>query len=182
MDKKEVKELFNYLEQNYSNFEYDKSKFDYWFNELQQYDNDDVRERLKDLMSDERYNYQPPFLETIVKGLTKKSGKLDFSQLVYYCKFCRRGFNDRKELDNHEDRCRSIKYIERQYKRFNLEKIDNAKKRELYELSEEEFDRQYKLILKYVMQQTTDESEKTRISFIFNPPSQEQAKAFLGNS
>ena len=60
--------------------------------------------------------------------------------------------------------------------------IDNNKKRELYELPEEEFDRQYKIILKYVMQHTNDESEKTRIGFIFNPPTPEQARAYFQNN
>ena len=133
-------------------------------------------------MSDERYSYQPPFLEVIVKGLTKKQNKLDFSELTYFCMFCKRPFNDRNELEEHQDRCRSIKYIISQYKRFNLGEIDNNKKRELYELPEEEFDRQYKIILKYVMQHTNDESEKTRIGFIFNPPTPEQARAYFQNN
>ena len=46
-------------------------------------------------------------------------------------------------------------------------------------MKEIDFEEYYNTILKYVMNHTTDASEKTRIGFIFNPPSEEKAKEFL---
>lgn len=177
MDKNQVLEILNYLDDNYKDFEITEDKLSYWCEQLSQYDYQDIRNRLKELMSEERYSYQPPFLEAIIKGITKKHNKVDFSQLTYFCRFCRRPFNDKNELDTHEDRCSSIRYIESQYKRFNWGEVKD--KVEMYNMSEEEFDTKYKKILRLVQQKTTDEMEKQRIEFIFNPPSQEQARKFL---
>lgn len=177
MNSEQIKELIKYLKNSYPNYEFKNEMIDYWINELSRYDYEDIKNKLKELMSEERYAYQPPLLEAITKGITKKHNKVDFSQLTYFCRFCRRPFNDKNELDLHEDRCSSIRYIESQYKRFNWGEVKD--KAEMYNMSEEEFDTKYKKILRLVQQNTKDEMEKTRIEFIFNPPSQEQARKFL---
>lgn len=179
MDKNKALDILNYLADNYKDFKLTEDKVNYWCQELSQYDYEDINNRLKELMSEERYSYQPPFLEAIIKGITKKHNKVDFTKLTYFCKICRRPFNDKNELDLHEDRCRSIRYIESQYKRFNWGEVKD--KAEMYNMSEEEFNEKYKIILKKVQNLTTDEMEKTRIEFIFNPPSQETAMKFLNN-
>lgn len=179
MNSEQIKELILYLKNSYPSYDFKKELIDYWKQELSQYDYEDIKNRLKELMSEERYSYQPPFLEAITKGITKKHNKVDFTKLTYFCKICRRPFNDKNELDLHEDRCRSIRYIESQYKRFNWGEVKD--KVEMYNMSEEEFNTKYKKILRLVQQNTNDEMEKTRIEFIFNPPSQEKAKEFLNN-
>lgn len=179
MNNEQVKEIILYLKNSYSNYDFKKELVDYWKQELSQYDYEDVKNKLKELMSEDRYAYQPPLLEALTRGITKKHNKVDFNELVYFCMFCRRPFNDRNEFEEHQDRCRSIKYIERQYKRFNWGEVRN--KAEMYNMSEEEFDEKYKIILRKVQNATTDEMEKRRIEFIFNPPSQEKAKEFLNN-
>lgn len=179
MNKENIKEIIKFLKTSYPNYEFKREMIEYWEQELSQYDYEDINNRLKELMSEDRYAYQPPLLEALTKGITKKHNKVDFSQLTYFCAFCRRPFNDKQELEEHQDRCRSIKYIESQYKRFNWGEVRN--KAEMYNMSEEEFDKGYKIILRKVQNATNDEMEKQRIEFIFNPPSQEQAKEFLNN-
>lgn len=179
MNREETRTLLNFLEMSYSGFSVTKEKLDFWHEELQQYDLDDVKRRLNELMSNERYAFVPPLLDIIKSGLTKKKDKVDFSQQIYSCKHCRKMFNDLDETHLHEDRCSAIKYIERQYKRFNLGAIDNSRKYELYNMSEKEFDEKYKKILKYVQEHTNQEYEKALIENIFNPPSMEAAKNFL---
>ena len=49
-------------------------------------------------------------------------------------------------------------------------------------MSEEEFNERYNKLLYYIYEHTENESERTRIGFIFNPPSKEKAKDFLENS
>ena len=179
MNKSQALEILNYLDDNYKDFELTEEKINYWCEQLSQYDYEDISNRLKELMSEERYSYQPPFLEAITRGITKKYNKVDFSKLVYFCRICKKAFNDKEELDIHEDRCSSIKYIKNQYKRFHWPSLTGTQIRDMYNMSEEEFDEKYKIILKKVQSLTTDEMEKTRIEFIFNPPSQEKAKEFL---
>lgn len=179
MSKEQIKEIIKYLKNSYPNYEFKPEMIEYWKQELNQYDYEDINNRLKELMSEERYAYQPPLLEALTKGIIKKHNKVDFNELVYYCQFCRRPFNDKQELDPHEDRCSAIRYIQRQYKRFMWPKLTGTQIKEMYNMSEEEFDEKYKIILRKVQNLTTDEMEKTRIEFIFNPPSQEKAKEFL---
>ena len=177
MNSEQIKELIKYLKNSYPNYEFKNEMIEYWEQELSQYEYEDIKNKLKELMGEERYSYQPPLLEAITRGITKKHNKVDFNELVYFCRICRRPFNSKEELDLHEDRCRSIRYIEKQYKRFNWGEVKN--KAEMYNMSEEEFDKKYKIILRKVQNATNDELEKTRIEFIFNPPSQEQARKFL---
>lgn len=181
MKTEQAKEIIKYLKNSYPSYEFKKELIEYWCEEFTQYDYEDINNRLKELMGDERYAYQPPLLEALTKGITKKHNKVDFSQLVYYCLFCKRPFNDKSELDLHEDRCSSIKYIQRQYKRFGWPKLTGTQIKEMYNMSEEEFDEKYKVILRKVQKLTNDENEKRRIEFIFNPPTQEGAKEFLNN-
>ena len=47
-------------------------------------------------------------------------------------------------------------------------------------MSEEEFDKKYKTILKFIQQQTTNSFEKQLIQNIFVTPSVEQAKQIIG--
>lgn len=178
MKKEEVENLLNYLAMEYPSFKLDKEKIDFWLNELQQYDCNDVKYRLKDLMASGEYKIYPPVLETITAGLTKKNKKINFKEMVCFCKFCNRGFNQREELEKHEDRCRSIRYIIKQYEKYSLGIIN---KRELYAMSDEEFNARYDKLLRYVQSHTDNQSEKNIINFIFNPPSYEKAKEFLTN-
>lgn len=178
MTETEVKNLLRFLAMEYSSFNVIDDKVKYWYNELQQYDTRDVKSRLKELMANEKYALVPPVLEVIISGLTKKQNKVNFKKMVYFCKFCNRAFNVRYELDKHEDRCRSIKYILRQYENYNLGEID---KKTLYNMTDEEFDERYNKLLQVIKNKTTDEGEKRLIEFIFNPPSWEKAKQFLGN-
>lgn len=176
MNKEEVTELLEFLEINYPSFEIKEGMVNAWLNELQMYSCDEVKKSLAKLMSDDYYQKTPPLVNMIVKGLTKVNEKVDYSKIVYFCPICNRHFNDKKLLDEHFDRCSSVRYIIQQYKRFDLGNVD---KRTLYEMPKEEFDERYKKLLKKVQELTTNENEKKIIDFIFNPPRNEMAKKFL---
>ena len=55
----------------------------------------------------------------------------------------------------------------------------DVNKKELYELEENEFQKRYDDLLKYIMEHTTDEKEKQRIGFIFNPPTPEEVAKYF---
>lgn len=177
MTEDEVKELLRHLALSYSSFTIVEEKVITWHEELSLYDAKDVWNRLKKLMTYREYSLSAPTLETLIAGLTKKSLKVDFNRITYFCKRCRRAFNDRNKLLEHEERCNSINYIERQYKRFNLGTID---KKELYNLPFDEFNFKYEKLLKKVQEISDREDEKRLIDYIFSPPSEKEAKDFLG--
>lgn len=175
MTKDELKIIMQHLANSYRDFKLDESNINWWYEELKDYNFNDVRNRIKEIMSEDRY--QAPTLEYIMRTLIKEENKLNWDEMVYFCSVCKKGFNDTKKLEEHEDRCRSVRYIERQIKRFRW---GNVNKRELYAMSEEEFDERYKILLRKVQERTNDELEKQRIEFIFNPPKPEVAKEFIG--
>lgn len=158
--------LLKKLQTEYNNFKLTDEKIKLWHDTLQQYDNEEVNERLKELMQTQTYANVSPTLTMLTADLKKVNDKVDFTKLVYFCNRCRKAFNDRDLLEIHEDRCRSIAYIERQYERFNLGSIN---KRELYNMEQEEFDTRYDKLLKYVLAHSEDEKEKNRIELIFDP-------------
>jgi len=177
MTKREIDNIFEHLMNSYGkSFEFNESIYNYWSKELSQYEYLDIMERLKTLMSEERYSMKPPLLEAIIRGISKTSDKVNFNELTYFCQFCHRAFNVYDEMVNHEDRCRSVRYILKQYKRFNLGQID---KKFLYQLPQEEFDIRYKKLLRLVHSRTNNEQEKKIIDNIFNPPSPQEAREFL---
>lgn len=176
----ELDEFFRKVSIGYPKYDI-SSASELWSNVLSQYDAKEVNEMFEFYASKESYKDTVPQVYTIVKNLTKISDKVDFSKQTYFCKHCRKAFNDINQTHEHEDRCSAIKYIERQYKRFNLGNIDNKKKAELYNMPESEFDESYKKILKYVQQNTIQEYEKQLIENIFKPPNMEMAINFLRN-
>lgn len=182
MNKEQVNEMLSQLSMQYQNFKITDELFDMWFDELQQYDFNDVIDRLKHLVSTGRYNYNPPPLIMIIDGLTKKHHKLDWKKNVVLCHFCNKGFNvDEKgysaELKEHEDRCRSINYVIRQMKKWYGVTITRG---ELWALPKEEFDAKYDKLLHYIYEHTDNPVEKDVIGYIFNPPNEEKVKEIFG--
>lgn len=178
MNAEEIRKVFDILTYNVKGFSYDKGTFMAWAEELSQYDADDVFSKLKELLAERIFQTTTPTVYYLIKGLRKTKDKIDYTQTVFYCRLCGRPFNSIEAHHEHEDRCSSVKYILKQYLRFGLNPIPN--KRDLFEMSEDEFDKKYKELLKIVYNKTTDKLEKIRIEFIFNPPKKEVAKDFIG--
>ena len=179
MGKEEVNELIKLISSNYTNFVKDgkeKDMYKMWFEELQQYDYEDVLEALKSYMAQEKYQYQPPTLYLLISGLTKKHDKKDWSKGTFFCSYCKRTFNNEEEQKHHEDRHRSIKYVIRETKKWFKKELTE---KFLWTMSEEEFNERYDKLLKYIMEHTTNETERKIISFIFNPPTKEETGRFL---
>ena len=149
---------------------------DSWFEILQQYDPDEVLQELKTIMADSRYQMKMPTCYYLVKNLKPIKDKINWNETVFYCDVCNKAFNNLEVQKKHRERCSSIRYIASQYKKWFYKEVD---KKELYNMPSEEFDKKYNELLKFLMNKTTDEKEKTRINFIFNVPTPETAKEFL---
>lgn len=176
MNREEVVDLFEFLEINYPNFSYSSKTIDTWLNELQMFDVDDVKRNLKELMADDLYSKTPPLLSRIIRGLTPKNEKIDFTKTVYFCSRCNKGFNSKEDCDEHFDRCSSVDYVIRETRKWFKKELT---RKELFVMSNEEFNERYYKLLHWIHDHTQNESEKTRIGFMFTPPRKEKAKQFL---
>lgn len=176
MNREEVVNLFEFLETNYPTFSYSSKTIDTWLNELQMYDVDDVKRNLKGLMAEDLYSKTPPLLSRIIRGLTPKNEKLDFTKSVIFCPRCHKGFNSHEEEDEHFGKCSRVDYVIRETRKWFKKELT---RKELFAMPDEEFQERYKKLLWWIHDHTEDEREKTRIEFIFNPPSKEKARSFI---
>ena len=179
MNKKEVLELISFINKNYHNY-FDNKKIDgiveEWYKDLCQYDFEDVKEQTKELMSKSDFQMKPPTLYHIISRCQKKYEKVDYSRITYFCDNCNKIFKDYDELLEHRTKENSMEYIIRETKKWFNKDLD---KDQLFKMEEKEFEERYNKLLHYIYENTTDEEEKTRIGYIFNPPGQEEALAFL---
>lgn len=170
--------LFEKLTLNYPKENFSESLIKEWSSVLSEYDYEDVDKNLDTLLSDKTFLYVPPKLMTIVSGLIKKHKKVDFTKMTYYCKFCKRAFNNLDECHDHEDRCSAIDYIESKSKKYNWD-FTKQKKAMLYQMTDNDFDNFYNNFLRSVQKITMSDIEKRMIENIFNPPKIREAKEFL---
>ncbi len=180
MTKEEIEELFRFLKASYPTYDFNADMISYWANELSQYSFEDVKLSLKHCLANDKYTNRPPQLEVIIFKLPKIKQKIDFTKITYFCRNCRKPFNNLDDCHKHEDRCSSILYIERKSKKYNWDFNDQIKE-ELYQYSEENFENFYSNFLKTVKKATSLEWERKLINNIFNPPEKEEALKFLQN-
>lgn len=183
MEKNEVKKLVNDINTIYNGkFLKNKSTEDRvnlinaWSKELLKYNYQEVKESLKVYAEHDNYN-NPPQLYLLIKDLVPDEDKYNETKGTYYCQICNKRFSTYEDVKSHEDRCRSINYVISQMRKWYHKDVTRA---ELWKLSDDEFNTRYDKLLRYIYEHTTDEREKTRISFIFNPPSDYEARKFLG--
>lgn len=177
MSKSELAELLSTLEMSYPFFEVTEEKEQAWFEILHYFSYEDVKRNLDIAMGEDRFQKDPPQASYLIQGLIPISKKMDFENRVVFCQICKRAINHDEEK-KHLDRCRSIRYITKQYKKYSGKELN---KRTLWEMSQEEFDNKYNELLRFNQKHTTDERERMRIEFIFNPPEREVAKRFINN-
>ena len=177
MNKVEINKLFEIISIEYGNFNVDADKYKYWADFLEPYSFEDVKTRFYELRNQREFTIMPPSASVITRGLTKTNNKVNFDEITFTCQFCHRFFNTYDDMVEHEDRCRSVRYIERQYKRFGRDSID---KRFLYNMPEDEFQSKYKQLLHFVYEHSNSDNEKRIIASIFNPPSPNEAKELIG--
>lgn len=166
MSESETKELLNFFNAYYPNFKSNSEMIKIWATELSQYDFDDVKGKVNELLELNDFIYTSPPLKIITRDLQKVKDKIDFKKMILYCKICNKEFNNYDKLILHEDRCRSIKYIKKQYLKLANKIVDEKK---LYEMSNKEFDKNYNNFLKTVLKTSTDEKEKIIITKILCP-------------
>lgn len=173
MNKIDCREILDYVSMNYSNFQIDNNLFNMWFNELQQYDKDDVLNKIKEMISKDLYQMKPPTLMAIIKDIPKQQEKLDWNKGVAFCNYCGKGFNigDVKlpnalaELHKHEDKCRSMNFIIKQVKKY---KGIELTRKELWSYDDDKFEKVYNKTLELIKDNSIDKDEIERVTRLLN--------------
>lgn len=111
-----------------------------WYEKLEPYDYEDINKNLDDFFKDENNLSKYPDVFQLMRNTPTIEQKAQKGKVKVTCQFCGRWF-DVTEKDTHEDRCRSIKYMDKIKKRYFGMGLKD--KRELYQMSQAEFDEKY---------------------------------------
>lgn len=131
-----------------------KDMIEDWTRILGPYDYDDIFNNLEEFFKDERNYGKDPDAYQLIKGVLTTEDKKTNNLGRVSCQFCGRWFN-RLEIYHHEPRCRSIKHIERECRKYlNRELEDKA---ELYRMTDEEFNERYIKALEFLLPHMTGE-------------------------
>lgn len=172
MNKIEVKEILDYLSYNYTSFNVTEGLFNMWLDELQQYDKEDVMNKIKQMIASGNYKMVAPQLVSITNNLTRTDKKIDWTKTVTFCPICNKAFQCNKDMYSqdyveHRPKCQSINYVIKQTKKWFGKDLTRS---ELWAMSEGEFNQRYDKLLHYIHEHTEDESEKQIIGYVFDPP------------
>lgn len=139
MLKNEANIILQRIKAYYPKFYYDDYTVSNWYMELKNYDPNNIINALR-IYGDN--NSEPPGVHQLIAIASRINTETPL-EYETFCKYCGR-FLDCKEQTKHEDRCRSIRYIERKYKQMFNKEVD---KKSLWEMSEEDFEEKYYLFL-----------------------------------
>lgn len=128
-----------------------------WERIMGPYDFEDIKNNLETFLKNENNYGKDPDAYQLIRGLLTTEDKKTNSLGRVACQFCGRWFN-RLELADHEDRCRSVKYLKKVYKKYLNSNLNVGK--ELYEMNQEEFDKRYINTLEKALPRVTDILDK----------------------
>ncbi len=178
MTRQEHLELLSEMEMFYPFFKNSEAREEAWYKVMYKYDFKEVMKNLEIAMENDKFQKEPPTAYYLVQDLTPTDEKINFEELVIFCPICKRAINQREE-QKHTDRCRSIDYLVKAYKRKFNKELD---KKTLWQMPDDEFDKKYFESIKKIQDTTVNEKEKTILEFVLNNPSQEEAKKFISNT
>lgn len=128
-----------------------------WERIMGPYDYEDIKDNLEKFLKDENNYGREPDAYQLIRGLFTIEDKNTNSLGRVTCQFCGRVFN-RLEVYEHEDRCRSIKYLKKLYRNYLLRELEDIQA--LYSMKNEDFDKAYIRVLEIVLPKVTNRIEK----------------------
>ena len=161
MTREQTKAFLHRIKSHYSEFIIDQFKFDEWYKELKDYDYKEVNEKLEQHLRSEEFGDSVPKLYFLTRYLTKTSEKKEAKYYKSNCRYCnkeiRTNQDTEEELRKHENRCRSVDYMNKKRIEYKGQGIDKEKYRNL---PQADFDSRYDAVLEYVYKHTEDANEK----------------------
>ena len=146
----EVDNLLSKIKSFHQYFEKTEEKLKNWYVILKNYDYKEVCANLNKLSSNFETGSTIPTISMLIEGL-KSNKKILITNCDVYCNYCRK-YVKLLDYDKHRDRCSSINYLATEYKRITNKNISKEK---LELLSEEDFKKQYDILLRMVQNNPT---------------------------
>ena len=138
MTKEQSIKIVDRVKTNRQNFSINESVYQEWYRVLQNYDFEDVDNSLTKYLGEEYNDGKYPTAYELTRHLTKciEIIRVDYEM---NCPICNR-LMLRSQFDKHFDRCSSVDYIYRNYKKYFNKEIDKGA---LWKLSDVEFGQRY---------------------------------------
>lgn len=166
MTYKETTKILDTIALQNKKFEYTNEMLASWHNVFKDYDFNDVFAMTELALSEDRFQSpNSPTAYHLVKNLKKVTEKTKLNSYQVYCPICGRLFDTYLDQVEHFDRCSSIEYVTREFKKWYPDKKQPTKK-ELYEMSEAEFKVRYMKLLARIYKNTTNPREKENVGLV----------------
>jgi len=159
MTVQETNKFLKRIKQYYNDFIVDDFKVEEWYNQLKEYDAEDVNERLDRHLKSEVYGDYPPKLNYILTGIIKTEDKDAVRKYNIQCANCGKVL-DYFNYDEHIRRCNAIDYVIREMKKY-LKK--NVTRKQLENMSENTFWDKYDTMLSIIKDKLPENSGKRKL-------------------
>lgn len=168
MNRRETTNILDIIKFQTPYFTYDNAKLEEWHKTLKYYEYEDVLNKTNEALGKAEFQgAKYPSAQYLVQNLIKVTETTDLNSYQVYCPICGRRFNGYYAQVEHFDRCSSVDYVIREYKRWYPDKPQPSK-RELFEMSDSEFRIRYLKLLNHIYKNTTSKDEKETIAKILN--------------
>jgi len=147
MTKKELEKLLIEISSHYRDFKLNDLQKEYWFNTLKDYSNEEINYKFKKHLKGE-YSHREPQLAYLYNGLKTIEQKEIKGKRYIACRICGKEYdadNDWDSWEKCEERCRKIKYLKTQAKKYNFKIKVNLENMEL-----DEIDKVYYQVLEHI--------------------------------
>lgn len=166
MSKDQCIEILRLLSLSLPNFNYrDNEVINLWHNIFKDYDYKDVRSKVNECLEEDRFQFNAPTPQFIVRNLQRLEEKKKLNSYKVYCQNCGRLFDSYEEEEKHFDRCMSVDYVITNTKKWFNKELD---KKELFNMNDDDFKIRYMKLLAYIYKNTDNEKEKDIIGKILN--------------
>lgn len=159
MTREEVKSLVDKIQVYRQSFLITNNVYQEWNRILEPYDYGDVDNKLNDFFQDgDNYGKYPDAYQ-LVKRLTKTIDKLKNNGMLISCKNCGR-FLPMEKYDAHFDKCNSVEYLVRNYKKYYNKNLSLSK---IWKLPDDKFWKMYWKFNEQIIPLVTEEKEKNML-------------------
>lgn len=147
------------IKQYYNDFVIDDFKVEEWYNQLKDYDAEDINQRLDKHLKSETYGDYPPKLNYILAGVIKTKEKDKVRIYNIKCANCGKVL-DYFNYDEHIRRCNAIDYVIREMKKYLKKDITRE---QLENMSEKTFWEKYDTMLCIIKDKLPKDSGKKKL-------------------